>query len=197
MSRILGASRPRLTLNYGLRWEIYFPQYVNDKGNGGVVRLDTGEVMTMGQKRRQLERKHQHRSDPFLPPRLGIAYQITDKNCAPRGGTDAPMTSAFSVLSFGHKRNAESAGAGDSEFYSCQQFSTGIQSVPRAPGTVIDPTSILATQPKGPNGFSDIAVGHHSQYSSFDFGWNHAPAGCGLVEFHAGAATFLFTCLLR
>ena len=40
---------PKLTVNYGLRWEIYFPQYVNAKDAGGFQNLATGEVMTTGE----------------------------------------------------------------------------------------------------------------------------------------------------
>jgi hypothetical protein len=32
---------PKLTMNYGLRWEIYFPQYVNSAGDGGFQNLKT------------------------------------------------------------------------------------------------------------------------------------------------------------
>ena len=30
---------PKLTLNYGLRWEVYFPEYVNGKGHGGFTNM--------------------------------------------------------------------------------------------------------------------------------------------------------------
>jgi len=39
---------PKLTLNYGLRWEIYFPQTVNGKGNGGWLDLNTGDLRVAG-----------------------------------------------------------------------------------------------------------------------------------------------------
>ena len=34
----------KLTLNYGLRWEMYFPETVNGKGQGGLLDLNTGNV---------------------------------------------------------------------------------------------------------------------------------------------------------
>jgi outer membrane receptor protein involved in Fe transport len=37
---------PKLTVNYGLRWEIYFPQYVNGKGNGDSEPLNRRSVIT-------------------------------------------------------------------------------------------------------------------------------------------------------
>ena len=37
-----------LTLSYGLRWEWYFPEAVNGKGNGGLLDLNTGNVRIAG-----------------------------------------------------------------------------------------------------------------------------------------------------
>ena len=39
----------KLTINYGLRWEIYRPQTVTGAGKGGFVDVDTGEVLVAGQ----------------------------------------------------------------------------------------------------------------------------------------------------
>ena len=33
---------PKLTVNYGLRWEVYFPEYVNGKGKGGFTNINLG-----------------------------------------------------------------------------------------------------------------------------------------------------------
>ena len=38
----------KLTVNYGLRWEIYRPQTVTGPGKGGFVDVDTGEVLVAG-----------------------------------------------------------------------------------------------------------------------------------------------------
>ena len=38
----------KLTLNYGLRWEIYFPETVNGKGQGGLLDLNTGDIRIAG-----------------------------------------------------------------------------------------------------------------------------------------------------
>src|SRR5258708_24620879 len=35
---------PKLSFNYGLRWEIYFPETVNGARNGGVANLDQGSI---------------------------------------------------------------------------------------------------------------------------------------------------------
>jgi len=39
---------PKLTMNYGLRWEIYFPETVNAKGNGGFANLNNGLINVAG-----------------------------------------------------------------------------------------------------------------------------------------------------
>lgn len=67
---------PKLTLNYGVRWEIYFPEKVNAKGNGSLLNLATGNLQVGG-------------FGPFdtnsgvntdykaFAPRIGLAYQAT------------------------------------------------------------------------------------------------------------------------
>ena len=66
----------RLTVNYGLRWEIYRPQTVNGAGNGGFVRLSTpAKCSVAGQDGVGLDLNVQT-SNKTLAPRLGIAYQV-------------------------------------------------------------------------------------------------------------------------
>jgi len=68
----------KLTLNYGLRWEIYRPESVAGNGLGGWVDIGTGEMRVAGQNgvnlrgNTQLNYKH-------LAPRVGIAYQWNPK----------------------------------------------------------------------------------------------------------------------
>jgi len=68
---------PKLTVNYGLRWEIYFPQKVTGKGKGGWLDINTGIIHVAGV---------DTGSDGIVDnsytnfaPRLGIAYQATKK----------------------------------------------------------------------------------------------------------------------
>ena len=67
-----------LTLSYGLRWEIYFPQSVTGKGAGGWVDLDTGLVSVAGYGNINLQGNVKNDFANFAP-RLGIAYQATPK----------------------------------------------------------------------------------------------------------------------
>ncbi len=75
---------PKLTINYGLRWEIYFPETVNKAGNGALLNLNDGDLhvagiggvpMNMG-----VENSYKN-----LAPRLGIAYQLTPKTVVRMG----------------------------------------------------------------------------------------------------------------
>jgi outer membrane receptor protein involved in Fe transport len=68
----------KLVLNYGLRWEIYFPQSVTGKGAGGWVDLDTGLVNVAGFGNINLQGNVKLNFTNFAP-RLGIAYQATSK----------------------------------------------------------------------------------------------------------------------
>ncbi len=69
---------PKLTVTYGLRWEVVFPETVNGPGNGAEYNLDTGllDVFGVG-----LTSGHgyQDQNWKMFAPRLGIAYQLTPK----------------------------------------------------------------------------------------------------------------------
>src|SRR5262249_47454412 len=67
-----------LTINYGLRWEMVFPETVNNPGNGGQLDLRNGTIAVFGQ---CLVGGHgiQDMKYTNFAPRLGVAYQITPK----------------------------------------------------------------------------------------------------------------------
>jgi hypothetical protein len=69
---------PKITFNYGLRWEIYFPESVNGKGNGGFAELDTGQIRVAGYGNIGLNGNINNTLHAFAP-RLGIAYQYDPK----------------------------------------------------------------------------------------------------------------------
>ncbi len=64
-ARIPGVQRPKLTVNYGLRWEIYFPESVNAKGNGGFANIvdngGKGGIRVAGFGKYRLERQCRQR----------------------------------------------------------------------------------------------------------------------------------------
>jgi hypothetical protein len=79
---------PKLTLNYGLRWEIYFPESVNAKGNGGFANIvdggGTGGIRVAGFGPYGLNGNVKNDFHAFAP-RIGIAYQVTPKTVVRMG----------------------------------------------------------------------------------------------------------------
>lgn len=76
---------PKFTFNYGLRWEIYFPETVNGKGNGGFANIDLtnpgvsgGVIKVAGYGNIGLDGNVRNTPRAFAP-RLGIAYQYDSK----------------------------------------------------------------------------------------------------------------------
>jgi hypothetical protein len=78
----------KLTLNYGLRWEIYFPESVLAKGFGGFANIidnnGTGVIRVAGYGPYGLNGNVQNSYHAFAP-RLGVAYQLTPKTVVRMG----------------------------------------------------------------------------------------------------------------
>ncbi|MCU1302255.1 MAG: Cna B-type protein [Candidatus Sulfotelmatobacter sp.] len=78
----------KLTVNFGLRWEIYFPESVNAKGNGGFANIvdngGTGGIRVGGFGPYGLNGNIKNDFHAFAP-RLGIAYQVTPKTVVRMG----------------------------------------------------------------------------------------------------------------
>jgi len=72
----------KLTINYGLRWEIYFPETVNGKAHGGFANIvdagGTGGIRVAGVGPYSLSGSVDNNWRAFAP-RLGVAYQATPK----------------------------------------------------------------------------------------------------------------------
>jgi hypothetical protein len=73
---------PKLTINYGLRWEIYFPESVLAKGYGGFANIvdnsGTGAIRVAGVGPYGTNGNVANTYHAFAP-RLGVAYQVTPK----------------------------------------------------------------------------------------------------------------------
>lgn len=68
----------KLVVNYGLRWEIYFPQSVTGKGAGGWVDLNTGLVNVAGLGDVNLQGNVKN-SFTNVAPRAGVSYEVSSK----------------------------------------------------------------------------------------------------------------------
>src|SRR5581483_2445431 len=69
---------PKLTLNYGLRWEVYFPETVNGKGKGGFANLQQGVIRVAGYGGIGTNGNISNTWKAFAP-RLGVAYQLNER----------------------------------------------------------------------------------------------------------------------
>ena len=74
----------KLTLSYGLRWEIYFPETVNGKGQGGLLDLNTGDIRIAGYGPYGTNLNVENRFTN-LAPRIGLAYQVFPKTVVRAG----------------------------------------------------------------------------------------------------------------
>jgi hypothetical protein len=69
---------PKLTINYGLRWELVFPESIDEPGTGSLLNLETGELFVggVGEVDKQFNVQTSYKA---FAPRVGMAYQWTDK----------------------------------------------------------------------------------------------------------------------
>jgi carboxypeptidase family protein/TonB-dependent receptor-like protein len=91
---------PKLTINVGLRWELIFPERVNNPGNGAQLDLRTGLINVFGT---GLVGSHGVQSMNWanFAPRLGIAYQLNPKTVIRTGYGWAYELGTFGAT-FGH-----------------------------------------------------------------------------------------------
>ncbi|HUE52936.1 MAG TPA: TonB-dependent receptor [Terriglobales bacterium] len=81
-------ANPKLTLSFGLRWEIYFPETVNAKGGGGFANITdlggTGAIRVAGYGGIGSNGNVKNDWHAFAP-RFGIAYEVTPKTVVRMG----------------------------------------------------------------------------------------------------------------
>jgi Carboxypeptidase regulatory-like domain/TonB dependent receptor len=146
---------PRLTLNYGLRWEIYRPQVVNGDRNGGFVDVSTGEVLVAGVDGVGRDLNVASPLNLFAP-RLGIAYQLNPKTVIRSGYGRGYNLGVFGSI-FGHNVTQNLPVLGIQSLQPANNFDA-VFALNQGP-TGLDPASILAAQPKGPNGRNRLPNG--------------------------------------
>ncbi|MGI8772934.1 MAG: TonB-dependent receptor domain-containing protein [Acidobacteriaceae bacterium] len=89
----------KLTFNYGLRWEMYFPETVNGKGQGGLLDLNTGNIRIAGYGNYGTN-LNVAKSYTNLAPRIGLAYQLSS-NTVIRAGYGRVYGQGWSGDTFG------------------------------------------------------------------------------------------------
>jgi hypothetical protein len=90
-----------LTLNLGLRWELYFPEAVNGKGNGSLMNLSDGYMHVAGYGQVPTDMGWTIRKIKGLDPRIGVMYQLDDKTVIRAGYGRSFDTGVFGSI-FGH-----------------------------------------------------------------------------------------------
>ena len=97
--RTPGAPTSKLTINAGLRADIYNPQTVNEAGNGGWLDINTGEIRVGGVGDIDLAGNVENKIN--WAPRLGLSYQINEKTVIRAGYGRSYDTGVFGSI-FGH-----------------------------------------------------------------------------------------------
>jgi hypothetical protein len=90
-----------LTLNLGLRWELYFPESVNGKGNGSLMNLADGYMHVAGYGSIPSDMGWSISKVKGFDPRIGVMYQIDDKTVIRAGYGRSFDTGVFGSI-FGH-----------------------------------------------------------------------------------------------
>jgi len=139
---------PKLTLNYGLRWEIYFPETVNGAGKGGWLQLSTGEMWVAGAKGIGLNGNVENSFTNFAP-RLGAAYQIKPSTVIRLGYGRSFDIGVFGSI-FGHSVAQNLPVLADQELTPPNDYGS-VFALSAGP-TPLDPNSILTDQNVGATG---------------------------------------------
>lgn len=164
----------KLTINYGLRWELYRPQQVNGAGKGGFIDLGTGEVLVAGSPGVGLNLNVTGPLTNFAP-RVGIAYQL-DKKTVIRSGYGRGYDLGVFGSIFGHNVTQNLPVLGSQNLVPANNFDT-VFTLAQGPAA-LSPASILNSQPKGatgrpllPNGVTPLVISNNERLPTVD-AWN-------------------------
>ena len=149
---------PKLTLNYGLRWEIYYPQTVTGDRKGGWINIDTGEVMIAGVNGTPSNGFVQNSFKNFAP-RLGVAYQVNNKTVMRIGYGRTFDVGTFGSI-FGHSVTQNLPVLGIQQLTPANDFES-VFNLSQGP-PFLDVNTVLDNQPKGPNGNPLLPAGIRS-----------------------------------
>jgi hypothetical protein len=144
---------PKLTFNYGMRYEVYFPESVNGKGNGALLDLNTGFLRVAGYGNIGTNMNYGMPKNTYNP-RIGIAYQATDRTVIRAGYGRSFDIGVFGSI-FGHAAtqnlptlaNQSLTGTGGDNATNNANFAFALAAGPAAPATVTVPDNGLLPNP--------------------------------------------------
>ena len=139
---------PKLTVNFGLRWEIYNPQTVTSARDGGWLQLDTGEIKVAGVNGVPLNGGVRN-SYTNLAPRLGFAYQVSPKTVVRAGYGRTFDVGTFGSI-FGHSVTQNLPVLGVQSLNPSNSWQSVFNLAVGPPA--LDPATVLDSQPTGPDG---------------------------------------------
>jgi outer membrane receptor protein involved in Fe transport len=139
----------KLTLNYGLRWEIYRPQRVTGKDDGGWFNLSNGEIDVAGENGVPLSGPVVTNLKNFAP-RAGIAYQLNPKTVVRMGYGRSFDVGMFGTI-FGHTVTQNLPVLGTQQINPLPNPWDGAFQLATGP-PLLDPGTVLSSQPVGPDG---------------------------------------------
>jgi carboxypeptidase family protein len=165
----------KLTLNFGLRWEDYRPQYVNGVGLGGRVDASTGEVLVAGAQGISLNMNTKIKDLTFAP-RLGMAYKLTGTTVVRAGYGRGYDLGIFGAV-YGHSVTQNLPVLAAQQVNPAFSYST-VFTLGQGPPAALNPASLLASQPTGktgnplePNGYGADITASNIRIPTVD-SWN-------------------------
>lgn len=144
---------PKFTMTYGLRWEIYFPESVNGKNNGGFANIDTGIIRVAGVGSNDLHGNVSNTYKAFAP-RLSFAYQFDPKTVV-RIGYGRGFDIGVFGSNFGHVVTQNLPVLANQTLTDTNCSPT--QQVTCGPGATNDRSAVF-TLAQGPLGFTPVTV---------------------------------------
>ena len=145
------ANTKSLTLNLGVRWELYYPESVNGPGNGALLNMADGYIRVAGfggiksDMGWQLDKKKQ------FAPRLGATYQLNPKTVirVKRLCGRSFDIGVFGSI-FGHTSHPDNVPVSGQPVHQCGECTTPVrlrllsrEAPPRAPDAITPTTPKL------------------------------------------------------
>ncbi len=128
---------PKLQLNYGLRWEMVFPETVNAAGNGGQLDLATGLINVFGVGQVSGHGIQEMNWTNFAP-RFGVTYQLTPRTVIRAGYGWSYMLGTFGSI-FGHNVTQNPPVLANQQMNAPNGF-TQVFNLAKGPDTLVLPT---------------------------------------------------------